>query len=604
MVPDDVLPVDSGDSGAAASGVKKKSNGHTINVGGRFMTLDLLTKNRLSLFKIDPRGTIDEIASKSLSELSKDYLKKDVKRWDEKATDVREVAWEYIRSKGLAAQISKVTESLNKSALDDTSRWILSAPGVYEHLLLKALIDEGVDAKSEIDGLRRSIMLYVKDEPRHLLYGDIVTRVLSYGKIELDKDDTQRLIEAVDAANVPLRAGALQPGIMKIFEDQRKEGNLPEFVNLFANRKEIDLLRLTPSIRASMVKYLGSLGIRFTKSGVESGKYDEYFAVAYNQAVRSTKGGNDPLTLKYTDSVSDWDFSVDEFDTVEEQGIVKENILAAGALYYIHELGEHLGIFKLADSLVLRWAAGAIDLAEGDAASKLYRYWKLREERSSEEERGLLYKRVLNIGDTKVLSKMVVNEEFPDLWARLMQQVTEYISKTEQKDTGGELVSKASMYEATRNLQYNLTSHMTGMAHMLVREMYSNLREALEILGHPEIVDFFGGGRRKNLWTVIEKLSKEEFSVMPNISALRTMAVEGNRVFQWVGKFDGPGAVAEQDLQSFLASSEAWILAQATVDRTGKDEEEEDEEEIDEDESAEDIEKEIESDDEDSEEFE
>jgi hypothetical protein len=602
MADDDLPPVESGEPGSTASGVKKKSNGFSINVGGRFMTLDLLSKNRLSLFKIDPRGTLDEIASKSLSEVSKEYIKKDVKKWDDKATDVREFAWEYIRSKGLAAQISKVTESLNKSALDDTSRWLLSSPGVYEHLLMKALIDEEVDAKTEIDGLRRSIMLYVKDEPRRMLYTDAVSRILAFGKIEMDKDDVERLIEAVDAANIPLRAGALQPGVMKIFEDQRKEGNLPEYVDIFAGRKEIDLARLTPAIRAAMVKYLGSLGVKFTKTGVENGKYDEYFAVAYNQAVRSSKGGNDPLTLKYADSVADWDFSVDEFDTVEEQGIVKENILAAGALYYIHELGEHLGIFKLADSLVLRWAAGAIDLAEGDAASKLYRYWKLREERSSEEERGLLYKRVLNIGDTKVLSKMVVNEEFPDLWARLMQEVTEYIGKTEQKDTGGEQVSKASMYEATRNLQYNLTSHMTGMAHMLVREMYSNLREALEILGHPEIVDFFGGGRRKNLWTVIEKLSKEEFSVLPNISALRTMAVEGNRVFQWIGKFDGPGAVAEQDLQSFLSSSEAWILAQATVERTGKDEEEEEE---DEDETEEDIEKEVETDsDEDSEEFE
>ena len=117
---------------------------------------------------------------------------------------------------------------------------------------------------------------------------------------------------------------------------------------------------------AAAISLSGSvLGVTFPLGGVgpNNRSFDEYFALAYNNALRSGDGSEtDPIdAVRQKGALTTWDFAVDTFETVEEQGVVAQNILAAGALDYVFNLGERLGIFKLADALVLRWASGAFD---------------------------------------------------------------------------------------------------------------------------------------------------------------------------------------------------------------------------------------------------
>ncbi len=407
--------------------------------------------------------------------------------------------------------------------------------------------------------------------------------MLSRNKINLDLQQDQdlraRIVATVMNAGLAFSTQKVEADVLAIIKKVMGEGDLPEYIGQFAMSNDIPATKFTPGVQEAMLRYLTELGIKFQKTKFDAGGYDEFFALAYNYALDVASGGQDPLALKYrSDQIANWDFTVEQFDSVEAQGIIKENILAAGALYYIYELGEHLGMYRLADALVLRWASGALDLADGSATNRLYQFWKRRDDRNSPEERAAVIKRVLNIGDGEVLSRSVVNEEFPALWHRLMEEATEYIRRAEgSDDIYCRRISRASLYDATRNLQYNLSTHATGMAHMQVREMYAHLSEAIEIFKHPEITDYFGGGRRKNMWTVIERLSMDEFRHAPNVSALQTAAIEGNKVFQWVANFGGSGTVTEQAFKSFLDSAEAWILSQAS---TGEGEGFEDEEEV------------------------
>jgi hypothetical protein len=410
--------------------------------------------------------------------------------------------------------------------------------------------------------------------------------------INADSPLYARLIDDVRRANVPITAGKTQPAIVSILDRVRTEGDIPTYIGLYAAKGEIPPAKFTKAVQSAMVKYLLGLDLPVESANFQAdftaGKYDEYFADAYYHATTVSITGQDPLAAKYSKgNVAEWDFSVDQFDSIVDQGIIPVNIKAAGALYYIYELGEVLGMYKLADALVLRWANGMIDLTDGDAASKLYQYWKLRDERSSPEERGLIYKRVLNFGEAKVLRHMVANEAYPKLWHKLMEEATEYIRRSEENSATEEKVSRAKIYEATRNLQYNLTAHMTGMSHLQTQEMHAYLLSAQDILAHPEVVDYFGGGRSKNMWKVIESLWKEDFGDSPNIAAIRTSAVEGNKVFQWIANFDGAGRVVDEDFRAFLESAEAWILAQASVDvkiiadgENGEEDEDEDDEEF------------------------
>lgn len=366
---------------------------------------------------------------------------------------------------------------------------------------------------------------------------------------------------------INLAPGALEAAILKLISSVNEQGQLPALLEIYIEQSEIEKSRFTDAIKMAMIDYLLDRGVQIDDiEKLKNGGYDEHFALAYNHALEVASGEDDPLDAAWRKGggrgLGQWDFTVDNFDGIEEQGIVKENILAAGALDYIFELGERLGVFKLVDALVLNWAAGSIDVVDGPVAARLYRYWKLREDRASEEERGIVYRRVLNKGETEVLSRMVVNEYLPDLWHNLMAEVAQYIDKTERVDDGfGESspVSRSRIYQATRELQYNLTEFCTGMAHVQTREFYAQLQECLEILKDPDIMAYFGGNRRKSLWSVIERLSKEEFGTAPNIGAHRSLAVDGNKIFQWIANFN-EASVRQEDFITFVQAAESYIL--------------------------------------------
>jgi hypothetical protein len=473
----------------------------------------------------------------------------------------------------------------NTGSLDETNRLLLSNSDVFGAMLVAITKDKG-DADTfrksltDRDGFRIALVeqLATEDGPRQVFFTNLATESLSRSGVKFDaaSGEGKRLIASLMEAPVPLAAGRVDAAIEARFEAIIAEGPFPELVDAYAESKEIDSNRFTPQVKKAMVQHLLSRGVKIDtpeqRQRFAAGGYDEYFALAYDQAARAAAGDDDPIVSANSKgaSVAQWDFQVDTFDAIEDQGIVKENILAAGALDYVFELGERLGIFRLADALTLNWAAGAIDVVDGPCASKLYSYWKLRDQRSDPSERGLVYKRVLNKGDVEALDRMVVNENFPELWGMLAEKVTEYRTKVETskaEQVESLLVSRAPIYQAVRDLQFNLTEFCTGMAHMQVREMYSQLRDAMDLLGDPEIIDHFAGGRRKTMWTAIERLSKAEFGEAPNINAIRIAAVEGNQVFRFIATFR-QGAVPEDEFQRFLEAMEAWIIAKATDDST------------------------------------
>jgi hypothetical protein len=367
------------------------------------------------------------------------------------------------------------------------------------------------------------------------------------------------------SSNAPL-TNAVLSGITDVATKAAVRG----YVQRFIHRGEINEDRFTPQIREAMVDFLIDRGVQFTNTtDVEIGLFDEHFVAAYENAISFVVGSVDPVdAARRTPSAATatWQFDVDTFDELDLQGIIKENIRAAGAIDYVYELGERLGVFRIVDALVLNWSSGAIDVADGLAAQRLYRYLRLRDERSTPEERGMMYKRVLAKGNTKVLERMVTNENFPRLWNSLMNEVARYIDKTERVTEGTSErspVSRSGIFQATRELQYNLTEHCTGMAHMQVRELYAQLQQCFEILKDEEVIAHFGGSRRKSMWTVIEYLSRQEFGEAPNIGAFRRLAVEGNTVFAWIAEFND--APTQDQFARFLEAAEAYILAGSVV---------------------------------------
>lgn len=294
-------------------------------------------------------------------------------------------------------------------------------------------------------------------------------------------------------------------------------------------------------------------------------KYGEYLALAYTSALKEVRKTDDPVTNVYQNgSPFSFSYAVDYFETADEQGIDVENILAAGTLYYIKTLADDLGILRVADAVIMRWTSGMLDIPQGDTASKLYSYYKLRDEYTTAEERAMFFKIVLNVGDGEVLDKMAVNEEFTSLWDTLMTEAVKYIEKYEQKETNFQVVSRAAIYQSIKELQYNLTVFTSGMVKAVLPEMHRQFEKAVDIIDDENVKAQLGWGYRRSMWNVIERVCQEEFGYKPNVSAMRTAAVTGHKIFATIASFD-EGLMSETAFQEFIRNIETFIIAQSQL---------------------------------------
>jgi len=521
---------------------------------------------------------------------------------------VKDVTEALIRE-GLTEEVAKATAKLNAGGIDRTQRLLLATSAVYASILEEALgsvigpttptsTTSGTGGFAPVPRRRVdfadtaglvSFVLRALDRAGGFReqYGARLVDAVTAGRgLNVTTSVRAAVVSDVSLRELPAASSKVDELVVGLINRRRATLDVESAIDEYARGGEIDPIRFTPAVRDGMVTFLQDIGVTFPAGGVtpsNRAQFDEYFALAYNNAIRSGNGATaDPIdVVRQKGATTSWNFEVDTFDTIEEQGVVPQNILAAGALDYVYNIGERLGVFKLADALVLRWANGAFDAPPGKPSADLYRYWKLRPERVSPEERAMMYRRILAKGEGNLLSGMVENEPFPTLWGGLMEKATDFIHRSEENASTDRTVSRQPSYQATKQLQYNLTEYATGMAHMQITEMYFHLDEARKVLEYA--IPYFSTGSRNSLWNVIERASREWFDEAPNISAIRSAAVDGNRVFQWIASFD-QSSVTDDQFQAFLEAAEAWIIAAATDDSepsVGEEADEEEDEDID-----------------------
>jgi hypothetical protein len=366
---------------------------------------------------------------------------------------------------------------------------------------------------------------------------------------------------------LPTRRGQVQPFVLSQLDELNEKGIVPLLVDEFARKGEIDERRFTPEIKAAMVDHLVERGFKFTDPTLydgdepdkfKNGAYDEHFVNAYEYASQAVSGRADPIdTVRRGGRSVPWDFTVRTFDFLEELGVVADNIRAAGAVDYVYELGENLKVMPMLDVVLLEWWRGRIEDPTPGLDDLLYNTWIKKKDRSTREEALMLYRRVLNKGAGEVIEGMVVNEHFPLLWGNFMSEVAEYIDKEESNDG---TVSRNGIYQAMRDLQYNLTQHCTGAAHRQVWELYAQLEDAFRVLEHPEIIAYYGGSPRKGLWGLIGRIAREAFEMSLPIGPRLRMAVDGNKLFQAIAGYDGT-PMREDDFRTMIIEpGESYIL--------------------------------------------
>lgn len=463
------------------------------------------------------------------------------------------------------ATVANVTKRLNARGLEDVERALLALPAVYEALLIAAVQDENVDDDDE-EGLFDAVIRGLAAAPRQYFLNEIAGRVLDRENITLDDDELTALRDLVFERGVSLRAGAVRRDVLDLVSDGQDIGALRYYVERYAALGEIDAELFTKNVKREMARFLFARGIHVSdRAAFDRGKYDEHFALAYYHASRVAEGSDDPIDVARTKGgVSDWDFTIRRISETDRPIVRAELIRAAGALYAIFVEGEQIHIFDIADALLTEWHRGTLDIPDGEAAAMLNRYEILMRDRPTEEERHMHYRRVFNIGDSEMLSGTVANDAFPGLWDNMMYEAAHFLDKTERYFTEEKIISRAALYQAIQDLQYNLSEYMTGSTPKKTTEMYRHLEEALDIIGSEDVLNHVGG-RRKSIKTVIERVGREALGVAIPTNTLFTLAERGNDIFHFIADF-APENVANDEFQRFLDACKACIVSQASLE--------------------------------------
>lgn len=491
------------------------------------------------------------------------------------ATAFQPVAnWQAIED-GLVTQhslaVNATRDLLAVESFDDMERAILSDRKAYTALLRRAiaLVTGGQAMSPAPNAIKFHLMQLLADASNRVI-SEAVLRYFSDQHIAADPSIQANVIDRLKTSglNVQDPFGS----IAAVYQTVRELGNLPFLVEAWFNRGEVMPGRITDTIKNEMVNFLRSLNLNTNNiltttdaAGLvvlSNSNFDEYFAGAYQHALRVNSGQEDPIFQVYNPNYnSAWNLNVDYFDDVEEQAIVPDHIRAAGALYYCYMMGEVMGLYHVVDYLTLMWARGSLALSQGEASTKLYRYYKRRDDRMTSEERAMTWKQVLNLGEAPTLQNVVSNVEFSGLFDSMLREVVEFMSKTENFDSGSGNVSSESIYISIHGLQGNLSAYMVGKPLADVHELYAQLKDCLDILKCDEIRDQLGGGRNKNIWTVISRVLRDHLHRQINVSAAKAAAVEVHKLFDFVARFDYTRRHYTV-LRDFLRSTEAFILAQ------------------------------------------
>ena len=283
----------------------------------------------------------------------------------------------------------------------------------------------------------------------------------------------------------------------------------------------------------------------------ERGPYDEVKAIEWAQVVRflldrDVKANEPQLGRRVDEALNNVQnvgdnlppsrIAIDlpdlETEETTDHAIVADNIRALQPAYFsamLEELKFHQVVDKLSDLA----QSGVLPIGRGEAANRLFKYWREAALRISEAERRSFYARTLGIpgGDDGGMP----NKEFNDLFLRFISAVSSFIRQNNVDDLlrtrfpGA--ISQQQVRKAGRDLAANLSLHGYGMAYPFAVEIQKQIKDIIDILSDDEIKSAFGA---KDIWQVIDQVATLELGGARNSVRYRTMAASGATIFAWL----------------------------------------------------------------------
>jgi hypothetical protein len=340
-----------------------------------------------------------------------------------------------------------------------------------------------------------------------------------------------------------------------------------------------------PGIKPLLIKYIKASPVTLTPANANF-----YIPLFISQI----EGATQITTPTEVDTVeSDKDFDV---QFLEDDGsliqISKSAVKCAAQLYYGMVLGDELDVFNVVNYFTHKYLVrGAIEIQDRRLRDDLQMYvfsskftdlktGKI-EDRTRPAERQMFYRQVFNQGNGQVTEDVIVNNEFPKLWKVLILESAKYLERAQASFNPDSYVSRQNVMQAVEDLQYNLSTHCTGMANVITPLIYAELDFVIRrIFMNPEILRQVvpQGG---TWWRVVETLYMEMKHARPKATVVYNKAKLGHEIIRSIADYNPATFEDDKNFSAFISSVDAFIttqsiLQEALTDDLKKGEEDED----------------------------
>jgi hypothetical protein len=377
-------------------------------------------------------------------------------------------------------------------------------------------------------------------------------------------DDASEIVTAIKAAKLSISSASFKTALHKIIDD---------FIFNSAESKLIDNANIGViplGIKPLLIKYIKNSPVPITPQNVQ------FFLPLFISQIQGTTQVAEPTEVDTEESDKDFDVQFLEDDKSLIQ-ISQSAVKCAAQLYYVMTLGDELDVFNTVNYFTHKYLIrGGIEIQDSRLREDLQQYVfsnrfldlkknKLAD-RTRPAERQMFYTQVFNQGNAQqATGDLIPNQEFTKLWKVLVLESAKYLERAQASPNPDSYVSRQNVMQSVEDLQYNLSTHCTGMANVITPLIYAELNFVIQrIFMHPEVLRQVvpAGG---TWWRVVETLYMGMKNVRPKATVLYNKAKLGHDIIRSIADYNPATFEDDKNFSAFISNVDAFITTQSIL---------------------------------------
>lgn len=455
--------------------------------------------------------------------------------------------------------------NLLRGALEFNTKSVLDEPAIRDYLVATGFLV--MDLK-EINGLKNFVLgnrLGAKNVANYAIVSAARTIIdQEHLRVPDANNDDSDIVREIRAAGLSMAAGKFQTTLRALVD------------SFVFNSAESEIITNAEAVLGPFPKGIKPLLIKFIKNSPVkiTGDNANFFLPLFISQIQGTTEVEAPTEADLAESDRDFevDFLEDDDALIE---ISRSAVRCASQLYYSMVLGDELDVFNIVNYFTHKYLVrGSMEILDGRLRDDLQLYvfsnkftdlkTKRIEDRTRPGERNMFYRQVFNQGQGPVTEDVIVNCEFPRLWKVLMLESANFIERSQSSFNPG-AITKGKVMQAVEDLQYNLSTHCTGMANVITPLINAELDFVIRrIFMHPEVLRQIvpQGG---TWWRVVETLYMGLKHSRPKSTVIYSKAKLGNKIIRAIAEYNPATFEDDAQFSSFISDVDAYITTQSIL---------------------------------------